>query len=59
MATALSIDLRELDRELAQTQSAVEAWAKGRDTASVTRRDTHLRTMEDQSGEEEPCRPNV
>lgn len=49
MATAFSIDLRELDVELAKTKATVDAWAKHKTDSFINARDAHFQTMQDQS----------
>jgi hypothetical protein len=51
MATAFSIDLRELDVELAKTKATVDAWAKHKTDSFCNARDAHFQSMQDQSGE--------
>ena len=53
MAT-VQIDLRDLESELSRTKANVESWAKSRTEFSSNTRDSHVQSMEDQSGEERP-----
>ncbi len=46
-----AIDLRELDRDLGNTKSLVDAWAKQRTDFATHTKDSHAESVQDQSGE--------
>ncbi len=45
-----SIDLKEVEGELTRSKANVDAWAKQRTEFAIYTRDSHLESMQDQSG---------